>query len=124
MNEVKDLVEDAEHLVEKAVEEMEVDLRDAAEKAWGATVRAIDALILARVGVKPEIARERRMRLGEIVVKEKDVDEAKIWERYHSRAQALHAECFYGGVCKPVDVLKKKILETRDLVEDVKQLVS
>ena len=31
------------------------DIRDAAEKAWCATKRATDALILARTGVEPEI---------------------------------------------------------------------
>ena len=34
------------------------DVRDAAEKAWCATRRATDALILARTGVEPEMSSE------------------------------------------------------------------
>ena len=51
---VMELVRDAEDLLRKAVEEMDVNVRDAAEKAWGATLRASNALILARTGKVPE----------------------------------------------------------------------
>ena len=51
--EVKKLIEDAEDLLNKAVKEVDGNILDAAEKAWGATVRATDALILDRRGFIP-----------------------------------------------------------------------
>jgi len=45
----EEIFKDAEELYHDAVRELERGkIRDAAEKAWGATVRATDALILAR----------------------------------------------------------------------------
>jgi hypothetical protein len=46
---------DAEQIQEQAIRRIEEgDIRDAAEKAWCATKRATDALILARTGHEPE----------------------------------------------------------------------
>jgi len=51
---VEEIFRDAEKLYEDALNELEGGrVMDAAEKAWGATVRATDALILARIGEKP-----------------------------------------------------------------------
>ena len=41
------------------------DIRDAAEKAWCATKRATDALILARTGVEPEFSSDTTRGLGQ-----------------------------------------------------------
>jgi hypothetical protein len=121
--EVKELIKDSERLIEKAIESMDVDLRNAAEKAWGATVRATDALILARTGVKPRAMSERRKKLGELIVKEPRIDEVKIWDRFHSRSDVLHGSCFYEGVCEPPEAIKRKIVETREFIEDVKKFI-
>lgn len=40
--EVEKLVEGAKDLLKRAIGEIDVNIRDAAEKAWGATVRATD----------------------------------------------------------------------------------
>ena len=48
---VQEIFQDARVLQAAAVERLDQgDIRDAAEKAWGATKRATDALILARTG--------------------------------------------------------------------------
>jgi hypothetical protein len=124
LKEVEDLLRDAEERLEKAIKEMKVDLRDASEKAWLATVRATDALILARMGVKPKVMSERREKLGELIMREPRIDEARIWDRFHSRSDVLHSSCFYEGVCKPPEAIKRKILETKEYIEDVRKLVS
>jgi hypothetical protein len=50
---------DAWVLYDDALEELERGkLRNAAEKAWGATKRAADALVLARTGQEPRTARQ------------------------------------------------------------------
>ncbi|MEM2936222.1 MAG: hypothetical protein QW231_03500 [Candidatus Bathyarchaeia archaeon] len=93
--EVEKLVEDAEDLLNKAIGEVDVNIRDAAEKAWGATVRATDALILDRRGFVPT---------GPTAMPD--------------RRRALHE--IYGK--EPLDEVKRRILETRDFIEDVKKL--
>lgn len=120
---VEDLVRDAERLAGRAVKEMDVDLRDAAEKAWGATVRVVDALVLARTGRKPEVAHERRRELEAICLKDSEAERRRIADRYSTRSDYLHAMCFYEGVCEPVEAVKRRIMETRGLVEDVKKLI-
>ena len=46
---------DAESLLVDSLEQLDAGkLRNAAEKAWGATLRATAALILARTGEEPE----------------------------------------------------------------------
>jgi len=119
----KELIEDAEDLVTKAVKEMEVDLRNAAEKAWCATVRAVDALVLAKTGKKPKYAHDRRESLEALLLKEPEAERLKIGDRYSTRSDYLHAMCFYEGACKPPDAVKRRIIETKDLIEDVKKLI-
>lgn len=52
----RELFADARELHGDALEMLELEevRNDAAEKAWGATKRATDALILARTGEEPE----------------------------------------------------------------------
>jgi len=121
--EIKEIIADAENLLTKAIEEMDVNLRDAAEKAWGATVRATDALILSRYDETPKSMRDRRERLGELILSEPGLDKLGLWERLHSRESSLHVSCFYDGECKPADVIKRKISETKNYIEDIKAFV-
>jgi hypothetical protein len=52
----RELFDDARGLHADALRRLEAgDIRDAAEKAWGATKRATDALILARTAQAPQI---------------------------------------------------------------------
>ena len=54
--EVEALIADARSLHESALRQMDQgDIRDAAEKAWCATKRATDALLLARTGEDPAV---------------------------------------------------------------------
>lgn len=121
--EVKMILTDAEDLLKKAIEEMNVNIRDAAEKAWGATIRATDALILERYGETPKSMRDRREKLGELILKELELDKLGLWERLHSRESSLHVSCFYDGECKPENVIKRKILETKNYIEDIKRAI-
>ena len=52
---VQEIFQDARLLQAAAVGRLDQgDIRDASEKAWGATKRATDALVLARTGDEPE----------------------------------------------------------------------
>lgn len=123
MKEVEELIRDAEDLLSKATEEIPINLRDAAEKAWAATLRAADALILARTGKKPEVAHERRRELEAICLKDPKAEELKLCDRYGSRETYLHAMCFYEGYCQPTEAVERRIKETRNYIEDVKKLL-
>jgi len=83
--EVKEVISDAERLLAKAIEETDVNLRDAAEKAWTATVRVTDALILARYDERPKGMKDRREKLGELILREPELDKLGLWERLQSR---------------------------------------
>ena len=61
---VRWLFSDAHGLCQDASEMLEQNrMRNAAEKAWGATKRATDALILARTGEEPQSAGQVRRAL-------------------------------------------------------------
>ena len=41
-----------------------------------------------------------------------DVRRARLVRRYHSRQVVLHGECFYNGLCDPIDDTERRIRET------------
>ena len=96
------------------------DIRDAAEKAWCATKRATDALILARTGAEPEISSDTTRGLAGLATEDQAVRPLR--RRYHSRQSELHGACFYLGVCEPVDEVERRIRETADYVYDAARL--
>ena len=61
---VSELFADARYLYGDALEMLAQDrLRNAAEKAWGATKRSTDAMVLARTGQEPQSAGQARRAL-------------------------------------------------------------
>ena len=96
------------------------DVRDAAEKAWCATKRATDALILARTGVEPEQSPGTTRRL----IRLSRVDDAlgPLIGRYFTRQGHLHGACFYMGECEPADEVERRIRQTADFVADAARL--
>ena len=119
---IEDIFRDAEKLYGDAINELERGrIRDAAEKAWGAAVRATDALILARTGEKPVRTDLTTRRLHELALEDPEVDE-KLVGRYHTRQDFLHGACFYMGVCEPIDSVIRRIRETEDYMRDARDL--
>ncbi len=96
------------------------DIRDAAEKAWCATKRATDALILARTGVEPEQSPDTSRRLGRLAREDGAV--SPLIGRYYSRQGHLHGTCFYLGECEPVDEIERRIRQTADYISDAERL--
>ena len=70
------------------------DVRNAAEKAWGATKRATDALVLARTGEEPERLPESAQGLLILQAKDSLVRQARMVGRYYTRQGHLRGECF------------------------------
>ena len=95
------------------------DLRDAAEKAWCATVRATEALILVRTGEAPHTSTTAGRRLR--ALSETDASLGNIRLRYLERQAILHGDCFYHGYCEPSET-ERLIRETAGYIEDARRL--
>ena len=83
------------------------DIRDAAEKAWCATKRATDALILARTGVLPERSPVTTRELHRSALENRRLD--LLMRIYHVNQDFLHGHCFYMGLCEPVEDTERLI---------------
>jgi hypothetical protein len=97
----------------------EVEIRDAAEKAWGAVVHATDALVYALSGRKPLSHFERRRALRELEEKVEAVRRLGLRDRYMARYKALH-ETFYEGVVDREEI-RLELEKARRYVEDVER---
>ena len=96
------------------------DVRDAAEKAWCATKRATDALILARTRTEPEFSSDTSR--GLLMLAEEDSNVSPLIGRYYSRQGHLHGECFYHGICEPAAEVERRIRQTADYINDAVRL--
>ena len=87
---------DAWTLYDEAIEILELGKqRIAAEAAWGATKRATDALILARIGREPSGTGQTSSGVRWLARIEPGLE--PILQRFRARIRILHAECFYDG---------------------------
>ncbi|MDE2786023.1 MAG: hypothetical protein OXL37_05105 [Chloroflexota bacterium] len=96
------------------------DIRDAAEKAWCATKRATDALILARTSTEPEFSPDTTRGLVRLAAADSAVN--SLVGRYYSRQGHLHGTCFYLGDCEPVAEVHRRIRQTADYINDAERL--
>lgn len=118
---VEPIFEDAESLYQEAMRELEIGkLRDAAEKAWGATARATNALILARTGKEIDGTRGTTKAFEELIREDKELE---ILEgRYFTRESFLHGHCFYMGILEPREQIERRIIETVEYIQDARKL--
>ena len=96
------------------------DIRDAAEKASCATLRATEALVLARTGQpsprSPDVTRALR------TISAADPSVRGLQSQYFERQAALHGACFYTGWCEPIEDTQRLIHETADFIRDAETL--
>ena len=118
---VRFLFADARELYADALEQVAAGkLRNAAEKAWGATKRASDALLVARTGHEPGTSRHTRRGLD--TLRRTDPEFAPLWQTYEESQKFLHGQCFYRGECEPEDRLMAEIRGTRDYIQAAERL--
>ena len=116
---VQEIFDDAKLMHREALERLAVgDIRDAAEKAWCATKRATDALILARTGEEPGPTAMTSDYLDNLARQNSDIN--SLLGRYYSRISQLHGLCFYVGHCN--DQTERRIRETAIYIEDAERL--
>ena len=112
---------DARAVHAQALERLEQDdIRDAAEKAWCATKRATDALILAQTGEEPATTAITSNELDALSRRNPAVK--TLVGRYYSRISQLHGACFYNGICN--SETERRIHETADYISDAERLAS
>ena len=116
---VPEIFDDAKGMHREALERLATgDIRDAAEKAWCATKRATDALILARTGEEPGPTGMTSDYLDNLARQDSNIN--PLLGRYYSRISQLHGSCFYVGHCN--DQTERRIRETAIYIEDAERL--
>ena len=112
---------DAHGMYDSALERMAAgDIRDAAEKAWCAAKRATDALIFARTDELPPrspVTTRELVRLSRA-----DAAAVSLRLRYFERQSLLHGDCFYTGLCEPIEHIQDLIHETIDFIRDAERM--
>jgi hypothetical protein len=99
-----------------------VKVRDTAEKAWNAFVRATNTLIYALTGVRPMSHYERRVALRDF---ERGFEVARrlgLRDRYVARCKALHREAFYEGVVD-LEEIEVELGKVEEYIRDVESLL-
>ena len=115
------LFADARTLYADALEMLDQGkLRNAAEKAWGATKRATDALVLALEGDEPQSAGQARRALLRLSSRVPDIE--PIHGQYHIRARLLHVDCFYEGHCEPEAEMAALVRATNVYIDEAQRL--
>ena len=122
---VREIFAEARVLQADALEVLALgDVRNAAEKAWGATRKATDALVLARIGEEPERTPESAQGILLLNAKDDLVRQARMVGRYYTRQGHLHGDCFYAGLCEPIEGTERRIRMTADYIDDAERLAS
>ena len=115
------IFEDARNVYAQALERLEAgDIRDAAEKAWCATLRATDALILARTGKEPETSRGTSQELRMLIHEDSRVSILR--PPFYQRQRELHGDCFYYGLCEPLQETTELIRGTDRYLAEAERL--
>ena len=113
---VQEIFEDSRVLYDDAMEMLsQGKLRNAAEKAWGATKRATDAFLLVRTGEEPRTTAATTQELDRLANRDPQVK--SLVGRYFSRIGQLHGLCFYDGICDP-ELTNRRVRETIAYIED------
>ena len=97
-------------------------IRNAAEKAWGATKHATDALILARTGEETERTPETGAGLRMLQSLDPRVRSAHLRRRYYVRQAEIHGQCFYNGLCDPLEDTERLVRRTSAYIDDAQRL--
>lgn len=120
--------EDADRLAADADRLLaEGDIRDAAEKAWGATVAAGRAFAIYQEGPSEDLrisTAVRRAMVRAAGQAGRESRQRQILTVYNDRQLILHGDCFYLGECTEGPLVEVMIRETPDFIASMRDLVS
>jgi hypothetical protein len=115
------LFADARDMYQDALEMLEQGrLRNAADKAWVATKRATDALILARTGEEPRTSGQTMRRIRQLCRQDPALEPLRL--RYGHRQSFLHGACFYDGILEPEDDIVADVRETLEYIQEAEAM--
>ena len=118
---VEELFTDARHLQVQALWLLsEGDVRDAAEKAWCATKRATEALVLARTGREPEAPSQTSAGLRRLAHEDERFQSLR--NHFNACVKELHVDCFYDGHCEPEEDVATTIRNTGQFIDQAESL--
>lgn len=111
---------DARTMHEAALARMAAgDIRDAAEKAWCARLRATEGVVLAHTGETPQTSTAAGRRLRALAHQNPSLRDLR--QRYFDAQVLLHGECFYHDYCQPL-VTEQMIHDTAEYIQDAQEL--
>ena len=117
----REIFDDARALYHSAFERLEAgDIRDAAEKAWGATKCATDALILSWTGAEPGGMPGTTVELRRLIPRHPEVE--SLLGQYLIARDFLHGYCFYMGMIEPLEDTERRIRGTIDYIRIAEEL--
>ena len=117
------LFEDARTLYDDALEMLDQGrLRNAAEKAWCATKRATDALILARTGTEPRTSGRTARMLQQLRRQDPSLEQLRL--KYGARQYFLHGRCFYDGILEPAEAIIADVRETIEYIRNAETMAT
>ena len=120
---VGSLFADARGLYGDALEMLDQGrLRNAAEKAWCATKRATDALILARTGREPRTSGQTMRMIRQLRREDPALEQLRV--RYGLRQSFLHGACFYDGILEPAEDIIADVRETIEYIQDAEAMAA
>ena len=91
-------------------------MRNAAEKAWCATKRATDALILARTGREPRTSGQTMRMIRQLRRQDPALEQLRV--HYGLRQSFLQGACFYDGILEPAEDIIADVRETIEYIQD------
>jgi len=99
-------------------------IRDAAEKAWNATIQATTALLLAKGIGEEEVKtyRQKRLTLEELSIKDEEVRQLGLGDRFMAREYRLHIRCFYDGEYT-VDAIREELDKVKQYIDDIAKIL-
>jgi len=124
------ILEEARRTLSKAFEELRegvksgnvLRIRDACEKGWLATVKAVDAMLLSYGFEEAKTHVDRRRKLRDLSGKVHEVAELGIYDRVEARRITLHSDGFYSGILTHEEV-EEELRKVEKLIEDVEKLI-
>ena len=115
------LLADARDLHQDALEMLELNhLRNAADKAWCATKRATDALILAHTGDEPRTSGQTMRMLRQLRGQDPSLEPLRA--SYGYRQSFLHGAAFYDGILEPAEDIIRDVQATIDFIRDAEAM--
>jgi len=115
-------------VVEEALREAETEARspatirkrDACDKAFLATIKAVDELLVKYGYPEPERHGERFAYLRDLESRVPEISKAELSEKLGARFGKAHVACFYEG---RVELAQEEVEKARQLVEEVKKFL-